>query len=96
MFREGGAELVYGVADYWVSRVKWNPEDQKYHLLGKTANTKSVFWRVSSTQPQHLTHFCPLLLGVMPPDEYYRNVNNSVYTNAAAKLRFEYLRHSPL
>lgn len=48
MFREGGgAELVYGVADYWVSRVKWNPEDQKYHLLGKTDNTKSVFWSVS-------------------------------------------------
>lgn len=36
VFREGrGSELVYGVADYWVSRVKWNPEDQKYHLLGK-------------------------------------------------------------
>lgn len=25
--------------------------------------------------------------GVMPPDEYYSNINNSVYTNAAAKLR---------
>lgn len=25
----------------------------------------------------------------MPPDEYYRNVNNSVYTNAVAQLRFE-------
>eukprot|EP00066_Takifugu_rubripes_P004399 XP_003967747.1 PREDICTED: acid trehalase-like protein 1 isoform X2 [Takifugu rubripes] len=61
VFREGGAELVYGVADYWVSRVKWNPEDQKYHLLG-----------------------------VMPPDEYYRNVNNSVYTNAAAKLSLHF------
>lgn len=37
MFREArGAELVYGVADYWVSRVKWNPEEHKYHLLGKT------------------------------------------------------------
>lgn len=37
-----GAELVYGVADYWVSRVEWNPKDQKYHLLGKTFITKSV------------------------------------------------------
>lgn len=31
-------------------------------------------------------------VGVMPPDEFYRNVNNSVYTNAAAKLRFEFLQ----
>uniref|UniRef100_A0A3Q0R8C7 Protein-glucosylgalactosylhydroxylysine glucosidase n=1 Tax=Amphilophus citrinellus TaxID=61819 RepID=A0A3Q0R8C7_AMPCI len=57
MFREGrGSEVIYGVADYWVSRVTWNPEDQTYHLL------------------------------VMPPDEYYYNVNNSVYTNSVAKL----------
>lgn len=26
--------------------------------------------------------------GVMPPDEYYYNVNDSVYTNAVAKLRY--------
>uniref|UniRef100_A0A3B5N0B3 Protein-glucosylgalactosylhydroxylysine glucosidase n=1 Tax=Xiphophorus couchianus TaxID=32473 RepID=A0A3B5N0B3_9TELE len=57
MFTEGrGSEVIFGVADYWVSRVKWNPDDQKYHLL------------------------------VMPPDEYYYNVNNSVYTNTVAKL----------
>lgn len=36
MFTEGrGSEVIYGVADYWVSRVTWKPEDQKYHLLGK-------------------------------------------------------------
>lgn len=36
MFTEGrGSEVIYGVADYWVSRVTWNPEDQKYHILGK-------------------------------------------------------------
>lgn len=29
-----------------------------------------------------------LHLGVMPPDEYYYNVNNSVYTNTVAKLRY--------
>uniref|UniRef100_A0A3B5MSM0 Protein-glucosylgalactosylhydroxylysine glucosidase n=1 Tax=Xiphophorus couchianus TaxID=32473 RepID=A0A3B5MSM0_9TELE len=64
MFTEGrGSEVIFGVADYWVSRVKWNPDDQKYHLLG-----------------------------VMPPDEYYYNVNNSVYTNTVAKLR--YLLHT--
>ncbi|KAF3854906.1 hypothetical protein F7725_022961 [Dissostichus mawsoni] len=35
MFTEGkGKEVIYGVADYWVSRVSWNPEDKKYHLLG--------------------------------------------------------------
>ncbi len=36
MFTKGqGSEVIYGVADYWVSRVTWSPEDQKYHLLGK-------------------------------------------------------------
>lgn len=36
MFTEGkGSEVIYGVADYWVSRASWSPEDQKYHLLGK-------------------------------------------------------------
>ncbi|XP_059190614.1 protein-glucosylgalactosylhydroxylysine glucosidase [Centropristis striata] len=62
MFTEGqGAEVIYGVADYWVSRASWNPEDQMYHLLG-----------------------------VMPPDEYYYNVNNSVYTNAVAKFSLQF------
>ncbi|XP_017261100.1 protein-glucosylgalactosylhydroxylysine glucosidase isoform X2 [Kryptolebias marmoratus] len=62
VFTEGkGSEVVFGVADYWVSRVTWQPEDQSYHLLG-----------------------------VMPPDEYYSNVNNSVYTNAAAKLSLQF------
>lgn len=27
-------------------------------------------------------------LGVMPPDEYCYNVDNSVYTNAVAKYRY--------
>ncbi|XP_074533176.1 protein-glucosylgalactosylhydroxylysine glucosidase [Halichoeres trimaculatus] len=62
MFTEGrGSEVIYGVADYWVSRVTLNPEDQKYHILG-----------------------------VMPPDEYYSNVNNSVYTNTAAKFSLQF------
>ncbi|XP_061577620.1 protein-glucosylgalactosylhydroxylysine glucosidase [Cololabis saira] len=62
MFSEGkGSEVIYGVADYWVSRVTWDPDEQKYHLLG-----------------------------VMPPDEYYSNVNNSVYTNAVAKLGLQF------
>ncbi|XP_056273539.1 protein-glucosylgalactosylhydroxylysine glucosidase [Pseudoliparis swirei] len=62
MFTEGkGSEVIYGVADYWVSRASWSPEDQKYHLLG-----------------------------VMPPDEYYYNVNNSVYTNTVAKFSLQF------
>ncbi|XP_068579195.1 protein-glucosylgalactosylhydroxylysine glucosidase [Cebidichthys violaceus] len=62
MFTEGqGREVIYGVADYWVSRASWNPEDQKYHLLG-----------------------------VMPPDEYYYDVNNSVYTNTVAKFSLQF------
>lgn len=43
MFKEGcGSEVIYGVADYWVSRVTWNPEDQKYHLLGKDHYQKVI------------------------------------------------------
>ncbi|KAM8891752.1 protein-glucosylgalactosylhydroxylysine glucosidase isoform 2-T2 [Spinachia spinachia] len=62
MFAEGrGSEVIYGVADYWVSRASWNPEDKKYHLLG-----------------------------VMPPDEYYYNVDNSVYTNTVAKFSLQF------
>ncbi|XP_058502585.1 protein-glucosylgalactosylhydroxylysine glucosidase [Solea solea] len=62
MFREGhGSDVIYGVADYWVSRATWKPEDQKYHLLG-----------------------------VMPPDEYYYNVDNSVYTNTVAKFSLQF------
>lgn len=62
MFKEGrGSDVIYGVADYWVSRVTWHPEDQMYHLLG-----------------------------VMPPDEYYHNVSNSVYTNTVAKFSLQF------
>ncbi|KAF7659857.1 hypothetical protein LDENG_00292130 [Lucifuga dentata] len=62
MFTEGrGSEVIWGVADYWVSRVTWNPQDQKYHIVG-----------------------------VMPPDEYYRDVNNSVYTNVVAKFSLQF------
>lgn len=62
MFTEGqGSQVIWGVADYWVSRVTWSSEDHKYHLLG-----------------------------VMPPDEYYYNVNNSVYTNTVAKLSLQF------
>ncbi|KAM7414708.1 hypothetical protein PAMA_019493 [Pampus argenteus] len=62
MFSEGqGSQVIWGVADYWVSRVTWNPDDQQYHLLG-----------------------------VMPPDEYYNNVNNSVYTNTVAKFSLQF------
>ncbi|XP_029290039.1 protein-glucosylgalactosylhydroxylysine glucosidase [Cottoperca gobio] len=62
VFTEGqGREVIYGVADYWVSRASWNPEDKKYHLLG-----------------------------VMPPDEYYYNVDNSVYTNTVAKFSLQF------
>ncbi|KAI1895646.1 hypothetical protein AGOR_G00108370 [Albula goreensis] len=57
MFQEGrGSEVVWGVAEYWISRVTWSAEEQCYHIKG-----------------------------VMPPDEYYYNVDNSVYTNTVAK-----------
>uniref|UniRef100_A0A3Q2CXS6 Protein-glucosylgalactosylhydroxylysine glucosidase n=1 Tax=Cyprinodon variegatus TaxID=28743 RepID=A0A3Q2CXS6_CYPVA len=37
-----------------------------------------------------VTCFIFLHLGVMPPDEYYYNVNNSVYTNTVAKLSLQF------
>uniref|UniRef100_A0A670HNX9 Protein-glucosylgalactosylhydroxylysine glucosidase n=1 Tax=Podarcis muralis TaxID=64176 RepID=A0A670HNX9_PODMU len=30
----GGWEVVHAVAQYWCSRVVWNPEDQSYHIPG--------------------------------------------------------------
>lgn len=39
---------------------------------------KSTLERVSA---------CACHLGVMPPDEYNKNVDNSVYTNTVAKYR---------
>ncbi|KAA0724679.1 Protein-glucosylgalactosylhydroxylysine glucosidase [Triplophysa tibetana] len=69
----GGSEVVWGVADYWVSRVTWDPVNDEYHIKG-----------------------------VIPPDEYYTNVDNSVFTNAVAQssLRFalelaSHLSHTP-
>lgn len=53
MFTEGkGSEVVFGVADYWVSRVTWQPEDQTYHLLGKDPSWKAILsaWRVVVTK----------------------------------------------
>ncbi|XP_072574425.1 protein-glucosylgalactosylhydroxylysine glucosidase isoform X1 [Paramormyrops kingsleyae] len=62
MFQEGqGSEVVWGIADYWVSRVTWSAEENCYYING-----------------------------VMPPDEYYRNVDNSVYTNTVAKLSLQF------
>ncbi|XP_053740952.1 protein-glucosylgalactosylhydroxylysine glucosidase isoform X1 [Synchiropus splendidus] len=62
MFTEGcGSEVIWGVADYWVSRATWKEEDGQYHLLG-----------------------------VMPPDEYNYNINDSVYTNAVAKFSLQF------
>ncbi|KAI5100317.1 protein-glucosylgalactosylhydroxylysine glucosidase, partial [Silurus meridionalis] len=62
IFKDGGAsEVVWGIADYWVSRVTWNLEDQYYHIKG-----------------------------VMPPDEYNKNVDNSVYTNTVAKYSLQF------
>ncbi|XP_053417989.1 protein-glucosylgalactosylhydroxylysine glucosidase isoform X4 [Nycticebus coucang] len=57
LFREaGGWDVVSAVAEFWCSRVEWNPKEEKYHLRG-----------------------------VMPPDEYHKEVNNSVYTNVLAQ-----------
>ncbi|MFT7806964.1 acid trehalase-like protein 1 isoform X1 [Arapaima gigas] len=57
VFREGhGSEVVFGIADYWVSRVTWSEEEKCYHIRG-----------------------------VIPPDEYCQNVDNSIYTNTVAK-----------
>uniref|UniRef100_A0AAY4DVN1 Glycoside hydrolase family 65 central catalytic domain-containing protein n=1 Tax=Denticeps clupeoides TaxID=299321 RepID=A0AAY4DVN1_9TELE len=56
-FKKGrGGEVVWGVADFWTSRVTWSSEEQSYHIKG-----------------------------VMPPDEYHYDVDNSVYTNAVVR-----------
>ncbi|TRY97056.1 hypothetical protein DNTS_001462 [Danionella cerebrum] len=62
VFKEAlGSEVIWGIADFWTSRVTWDTADQQYHIKG-----------------------------VMPPDEYYSNVNNSVFTNAVAQRSLQF------
>lgn len=36
MFQEGrGSEVVWGIADYWVSRVTWSAEENCYYINGE-------------------------------------------------------------
>lgn len=67
-------------------------------LNGTPKTTSIIFWVRLLMQRVYFLNPPPTVtlastLGVMPPDEYYSDVNNSVYTNAAAKLRFEYSHH---
>lgn len=43
-----GCQVIWGVADYWVSRARWNPEDKLYHLLGKDTYWRDIKGRVHS------------------------------------------------
>lgn len=39
MFKVGrGSKVVWGVADYWVSRVTWDPVNDEYHIKGKQSD----------------------------------------------------------
>lgn len=89
MFKEGGAsEVVWGIADYWVSRVMWDPDEQQYHLKGASCDTsRHIYLRKGNFRRFSV---CMCHLGVMPPDEYNKNVDNSVYTNTVAKYRCVY------
>jgi len=53
--------LIYGIAQFWASRVIYNPASNNYEILG-----------------------------VIPPDEYAVNVNNSVYTNVVASMSLNF------
>ena len=90
LFTEGlGSEVIWGMADYWVSRVTWDQKDQSYHLLGKRVKLCAlhlyIFYDCSFSSTTSL--FVCFALGVMPPDEYYYDINDSVYTNTVAKSR---------
>ncbi|XP_067942418.1 protein-glucosylgalactosylhydroxylysine glucosidase-like [Watersipora subatra] len=54
-------DLSQQLAEYWISRLSWLEDKQKYGVLG-----------------------------VMPPDEWHYPVNNSAYTNMAAKLAISF------
>jgi len=53
--------LIYGIAQFWASRVTYNPKLDDYEILG-----------------------------VIPPDEYAVNVDNSVYTNVVASYSLNF------
>ncbi|XP_068073520.1 protein-glucosylgalactosylhydroxylysine glucosidase isoform X2 [Danio rerio] len=43
LFRTGrGSEVVWGVADFWVSRVTWDSADQQYHIKGNKVKQADV------------------------------------------------------
>uniref|UniRef100_A0A672SC25 Protein-glucosylgalactosylhydroxylysine glucosidase n=1 Tax=Sinocyclocheilus grahami TaxID=75366 RepID=A0A672SC25_SINGR len=51
MFREGrSSEVVWGVADYWVSRVTWDPTNQQYHING-VIPLDEYYTSLSTTRP---------------------------------------------
>lgn len=66
MFTKGrGSEVIWGVADYWVSRVTWSPEEQSYHLLGKHApfsHCSEIFTKTSVTPTRSKLNCCSMTL----------------------------------
>ncbi|XP_051885325.1 protein-glucosylgalactosylhydroxylysine glucosidase isoform X2 [Pristis pectinata] len=61
-FRDkGGWDVVCSIAEFWSSRVTWNPSEMCYEIKG-----------------------------VMPPDEYQSDVNNSAFTAVGAKYSLQF------
>ncbi|XP_021119751.1 protein-glucosylgalactosylhydroxylysine glucosidase isoform X8 [Heterocephalus glaber] len=86
-FREaGGWDVVSAVAEFWCSRVEWNPKEKKFDLRGAGLGRRAGRQECGCSWAAHAdccTMCCGGLMcpGVMPPDEYHAGVDNSVYTN---------------
>lgn len=58
MFTEGrGSQVIWGVADYWVSRVTWSSAEQKYHVLGDSYKTLIRPVLLRSVQSFNMTEY---------------------------------------
>ncbi|KAF4094827.1 protein-glucosylgalactosylhydroxylysine glucosidase-like [Onychostoma macrolepis] len=78
MLREGrGSEVVWGIADYWASRVTWDPTEQQYHIKSVTPpdeyyNTvdNSVFTNAVAQRSLQFAMELSGLLGHSPPSAW--------------------------
>ncbi|XP_012668808.1 protein-glucosylgalactosylhydroxylysine glucosidase isoform X2 [Otolemur garnettii] len=78
LFREaGGWDVVSAVAEFWCSRVEWNPKEEKYHLRGvmppdeyHTGVNNSVYTNVLAQNSLHFAADLAQDLGLPIPNQW--------------------------
>ncbi|XP_067943343.1 protein-glucosylgalactosylhydroxylysine glucosidase-like [Watersipora subatra] len=81
-------DLSQQLADYWISRLSWLKDKQKYGVLVQNWIRKTVV--ILKNGIVKGSQAFVILVGVMPPDEWHYPINNSAYTNMGAKLAISF------